>query len=167
MGSCFSSSKTFRGQGRTLNEASSPAAPAAPAAPVDGDNGGRRLGGAATAGPAHSSAQPGDRIASGASQAEREARAKAAEQRMSKQAAKGTPAHGKLSKQLEQQRNTNALLEQHDNSEPQRVVVSCTTPNPPPFSPKAQTNRRVALTRQTETLTTSRALHIDWCNQWD
>lgn len=48
---------------------------------------------------------------------------------MSQQASKGTPASGKLSKQLEQQKNTNphALAKEQDG--PSRVVVS-TPPSP-------------------------------------
>ena len=43
---------------------------------------------------------------------------------MSQQAAKGTPAHGKLSKQLEQQKNAPAHTLPDDQDAPSRVVVS-------------------------------------------
>lgn len=116
MGSCFSSNK-FQGEGHTLG--SSSAAPAA-AQPAQ-STGGQRLGGAAPA----SASQPGTNSASagGASSTDREARARAAERRMSQQATKGTPSQGKLSKQLEEQKTTNALASGKD-TEPERVVVS-------------------------------------------
>ncbi|KAJ1572746.1 hypothetical protein NDA12_001503 [Ustilago hordei] len=113
MGSCFSTTNTFQGEGRTPNEPSP--ATAASKATAKADTG-TRLGGAA---PSSSQAATGT---AGTSTTDREARAKAAERRMSQQASKGTPASGKLSKQLEQQKNTNphALAKEQDG--PSRVV---------------------------------------------
>src|SRR5690348_3360732 len=98
MGSCFSSNK-FEGEGRTLGSAPATPAPAQPS------TSGQRLGGSA---PPRSTqaATSSSSSAPGTSDADREARAKAAEKRMSQLAAKGTPSQGKLSKQLEQQKST-------------------------------------------------------------
>lgn len=119
MGSCFSTSKTFSGEGRTLNE---PSTSSQPHNKDSGNSGGRRLGGDPSQPPsaviAAASSSPGT-----TTDADREARAKAAERRMNQQAAKGAPASGKLSKQLEQQKATNPH-NLGDQNEPERVVVS-------------------------------------------
>lgn len=117
MGSCFSTNKAFQGEGRTLNEPAQPAAASASNPTSAPGGGGRRLGGASA-----TSAAPPSGAAT--SDAEREARAKAAERRMNQQAAKGTPGQGKLSKQLQTQKQANphSLADQDD--QPERVVVS-------------------------------------------
>ncbi|ETS61474.1 hypothetical protein PaG_04512 [Moesziomyces aphidis] len=115
MGSCFSTNKTFQGEGRTLNEPARPAAVSASNPTSAPGGGGGRLGGASA-----TSAAPSSGAAT--SDAEREARAKAAERRMNQQAAKGTPGQGKLSKQLQTQKQANphSLADQDD--QPERVV---------------------------------------------
>ncbi|KAF6767056.1 hypothetical protein PSEUBRA_002202 [Kalmanozyma brasiliensis GHG001] len=113
MGSCMSTTKTFQGEGRTLNEPPS----TRPATAVDA-GAGRRLGSSSSTAPTSSHAPP----ASSTSDADREARARAAEQRMKQQAAKGAPTQGKLSRQLQEQQATNPLDPKNRQEEPQRVV---------------------------------------------
>ncbi|GAK66968.1 uncharacterized protein PAN0_015c5193 [Moesziomyces antarcticus] len=114
MGSCFSTNKTFQGEGRTLNEPRRPAAVTASSTSAPG-GGGRRLGGAS----ATSAAPP---TGAATTDAEREARAKAAERRMNQQAAKGTPGQGKLSKQLQTQKQANPHSLADRDDQPERVV---------------------------------------------
>lgn len=112
MGSCLSTSKTFQGEGRTLKEPSPSTASAAPK-----PSAGHRLGG--TSHPTETGSAGGSTSA-----ADREARARAAEQRMSQQAAKGNPNAGKLSQKLESQKQSNPLQEESAERQPERVVVS-------------------------------------------
>ncbi|SJX65287.1 uncharacterized protein SRS1_16110 [Sporisorium reilianum f. sp. reilianum] len=105
MGSCLSTNKHFQGEGRTLNDPA-PSTAAAAARP----SAGQRLGGGT------SSSGTGSTSA-----ADREARAKAAEQRMSQQAVKGNPNHGKLSQKLDQQKQSNPLHEADKHRQPERV----------------------------------------------
>ncbi|PWZ01785.1 hypothetical protein BCV70DRAFT_235478 [Testicularia cyperi] len=119
MGSCLSSTK-FKGQGHTLGSGASTTpsnatTAAAPAAIPSGaaKSQGNRLGGAI---PNHSNI-PSAGAAS--SSDDREARARAAEQRMKQDARKGAPAQGSLSKQLGDRR---ANPQASKDDVPDRVV---------------------------------------------
>ncbi|CDU23480.1 uncharacterized protein SPSC_02109 [Sporisorium scitamineum] len=125
MGSCLSTTKTFQGEGQTLNEP-----PPSTGTAATKPSGGQRLDGGT-----NTTSHPIATEAGGAgstSAADREVRARAAEQRMSQQAAKGNPNQGKLSQQLNQQKQTNPL--QESDRQPERVVVRIKPPPPPSLS---------------------------------